>query len=75
MFLNKKTLMNKNLKKVYNKAIKSIPDDAESFDECAVIFAENFSVLFLKEVLKVITKCEADEWFDVSGAVKEHFED
>lgn len=65
--------MNKNLLKVYNKAIKSIPDDTETFDECASIFANNFSDLFLKEVLKVIAKCETDECFDVATTIKEHF--
>jgi hypothetical protein len=34
---------------------------------------EKFAELIIKECAKVAHECIDDEWFDVGGAIKEHF--
>jgi hypothetical protein len=36
-------------------------------------FVEKFAELIIKECANVAHECIDDEWFDVGGAIKEHF--
>jgi hypothetical protein len=61
--------MNKQLLKLYNKAVKSVPDDTEEFDDCMIIFTENVTKLIVAECVKIANKSKGD----VGVAIQEYF--
>ena len=65
--------MNERIKELADKAKEyaewSTPQGLEWFDN----FKEQFADLIVRECAKVAHECIDDEWFDVGGAIKEHF--
>jgi hypothetical protein len=61
--------MNKRLLKLYNKAVKSVPDDTEEFDDCMIIFTENVTKLIVAECVKIANKSKSN----VGSAIEEYF--
>jgi hypothetical protein len=61
--------MNKRLLKLYNKAVKSVPDDTEEFDDCMIIFTESVTKLIVAECVKIASKSK----INVGGAIEEYF--
>lgn len=61
--------MNKRLLKLYNKAVNSVPDDTEEFDDCMIIFTENVTKLIVAECVKVANKNKSS----AATAIEEYF--
>jgi hypothetical protein len=55
-----------------NERIRELAEQARS-NEYGEFDKEKFADLIIKECANVAHECIDDEWFDVGGAIKEHF--
>ena len=55
-----------------NERIRELAEQARS-NEYGEFDKEKFAELIIKECANVAHECIDDEWFDVGGAIKEHF--
>lgn len=66
--------MSKRIEDVMYRAGLTAQGCWDELDEYAKQAIETFAQLLIEECVQVADQCREDEWFDVSGAITEHFE-
>lgn len=66
--------MNDRLWELYDEAVESVPDDAETLEESMQIFTQKIAELIVKECAEVVKNQYSEDWGKWSNTmILEHF--